>query len=73
MRSATAHATSEIRPHIHVSFGVKADSAHGYTSHLLGATVQLLTEMYVVEVTTPGWTRPTNPDLYDVPLLTFDS
>jgi predicted DNA-binding protein with PD1-like motif len=65
--------SSELRPHIHVSVGVKADSASGYTSHLLGATVQFLTEMYIVEVTSPGWRRPRNPDLYDVPLLTFDT
>lgn len=66
-------ATSEIRPHIHVSVGTKADSARGYTSHLLGATVQFLTEMYIVEVAAPNWTRPANPALYDVPLLSFDS
>ena len=65
-------ATSELRPHIHVSVGLKTHSASGYTSHLLGATVQFLTEMYVVEVADPTWTRPRNPDLYDVPLLTFD-
>jgi predicted DNA-binding protein with PD1-like motif len=66
-------ATSEISPHIHVSVGVKADSARGYTSHLLGATVQFLTEMYIVEVAAPDWTRPADTELYDVPLLTFGS
>ena len=64
--------TSELRPHIHVSVGLKTHSAAGYTSHLLGATVQFLTEMYVVEATTPAWTRRQIRDLYDVPLLTFD-
>jgi hypothetical protein len=53
--------------------GLKTHSASVYTSHLLGATVQFLTEMYVVEVADPTWTRPRNPDLYDVPLLTFDA
>jgi predicted DNA-binding protein with PD1-like motif len=66
-------ATMKLRPHIHVSVGLKTHSASGYTSHLLGATVQFLTEMYVVEVIDPTWTRPRNPDLYDVPLLTFDT
>jgi predicted DNA-binding protein with PD1-like motif len=64
--------TSELSPHIHVSVGLKTHSATGYTSHLLGATVQFLTEMYVVEAGAPGWTRPRNHDLHQVPLLTFD-
>jgi predicted DNA-binding protein with PD1-like motif len=63
---------SELRPHIHVSVGLKTHSATGYTSHLLGATVQFLTEMYVVEAAAPGWTRPRNHDLHQVPLLTFE-
>ncbi|MFI7067061.1 PPC domain-containing DNA-binding protein [Kribbella sp. NPDC050124] len=64
-------ATSELRPHIHVSVGLKSHSASGYTSHLLGATVQFLTEMYVVEIVDPRWTRPRDPELFDVPLLRF--
>jgi hypothetical protein len=63
--------TNELRPHIHVSVGLKSHSATGYTSHLLGATVQFLTEMYVVEIANPSWTRPRDPDLFDVPLLRF--
>jgi hypothetical protein len=42
-----------ILPHIHVSVGLKERGAVGYTSHLLEATVQLLTEMIVVEVLAP--------------------
>lgn len=61
----------EIKPHIHVAVGEKARSANGYTGHLIGATVQFLTEMYIVEVDAPDMTRPVNGDLYDVPLLTF--
>jgi predicted DNA-binding protein with PD1-like motif len=64
--------TSELRPHIHVSVGLKTHSASGYTSHLLGATVQFLTELYIVEAAAPTWTRPRSRDLYDVPLLTFE-
>jgi predicted DNA-binding protein with PD1-like motif len=60
-----------ISPHVHVAVGEKARSANGYASHLLGATVQFTTEMLVVEVTSPVMTRPRNPALYDVPLLTF--
>jgi predicted DNA-binding protein with PD1-like motif len=62
-----------ISPHIHVAVGEKARSANGYASHLLGATVQFTTEMLVVEVASPLMTRPRNPALYDVPLLTFES
>ena len=60
-----------VAPHIHVSAGVKADSADGRTSHLLGATVQFVTELVIEEWTSPTVTRPRDPDLYDVPLITF--
>jgi predicted DNA-binding protein with PD1-like motif len=65
--------TSEnrISPHIHVSVGVKERSAVGHTSHLLEAQVLFLTEMMFVEVISPSMRRDRNPDLYDVPLLTF--
>ena len=61
----------DIVPHIHTTLGEKARSATGHTSHLLEATVQFLVEMLVVEVVSPTMTRPTNPQLYNVPLLTF--
>jgi hypothetical protein len=60
-----------IVPHIHTSLGLKEHSATGYTSHLLAARIQFLVEMIVVEVITPDMTCPPNPELYDVPLLTF--
>ena len=63
--------SGDILPHIHTSVGLKAASATGHTSHLLSARVQFLVEMFVVEVKSPGITRPRNADLYDVPLLTF--
>lgn len=63
--------SDQIVPHIHVSAGLKERSATGHTSHLLNGTVQFLVEMVIVEVTAPQMTRPRNPDLYDVPLLTF--
>ena len=47
------------------------DSATGHTGHLLGAKVQFLTEMLVIEVTNPTMHRTPVPDLYDVPLLQF--
>ena len=65
--------TDSVLPHIHTSLGEKARSATGHTSHLLSARVQFLVEMLVVEVTAPVMTRPKNPNLYDVPLLTFGS
>ncbi|MFD3430727.1 PPC domain-containing DNA-binding protein [Nocardia fluminea] len=63
--------TAQVKPHIHVAVGVKEQSATGYTSHLLGAKVQFLTEMVVVEVVEPELLRIQNAELYDVPLLRF--
>lgn len=63
--------TDTVLPHIHTTLGEKARSAVGHTSHLLSATVQFLTEMLVVEVTSPTMSRLRDASLYDVPLLTF--
>jgi len=62
-----------LMPHLHVACGLKEHSAVGHTSHLLGAKVQFLVEMVVVEVTDPVLLRRRSPDLYDVPLLGFRS
>ena len=64
-------ASCTVLPHIHASVGLKAHSATAHTSHLLGAKIHFLTEMYLVEVTAPGFSRPPQPDLFNVPLLTF--
>lgn len=64
--------TDRIMPHLHMSGGLKERSADAHTSHLLNATVQFLTEMLLVEVTTPTMRRPGQPGLYNVPLLRFD-
>lgn len=61
-----------IRPHIHVAVGLKEHSATGHTSHLLDASVQFLTEMMLIEVTSPDLRRLPRQDLFDVPLLRFD-
>lgn len=61
----------QLKPHIHVTVGLKAHSATGHTSHLLSATVQFLTEMIIVEATYPELRRHREPKLYDVPLLQF--
>jgi predicted DNA-binding protein with PD1-like motif len=66
-------ASGNIAPHIHVAVGLKAHSATGHTSHLLGATVQFLTEMIIVEIVEPRLLRRKQADLYDVPLLQFGS
>jgi predicted DNA-binding protein with PD1-like motif len=63
----------KILPHIHVSVGLKEHSATAHTSHLLSATVQFLTEMLVIEVAEPRMGRERDANLYDVPLLRFDS
>jgi predicted DNA-binding protein with PD1-like motif len=65
--------TAALLPHIHASLGLKEHSATAHTSHLLAATVQFLVELVVVEVTAPKLTRVRNPDLYDVPQLTFET
>lgn len=64
---------ARIVPHVHTTLGLKERSATGYTSHLLAASVQFLVEMVLVEVTAPAMTRPADPELYDVPRLTFGS
>ncbi|MFI0218256.1 DUF296 domain-containing protein [Streptomyces lydicus] len=64
-------ATGLVLSHVHLAAGLKGDNADGRTSHLLSARVQFLSELLVVEVAGPTMTRPRNPDLYDVPLLTF--
>lgn len=64
-------ASDQLHPHIHVAVGLKEHSATGYSSHLLGAQVQFLTEMLVIEVTQPSMHRERQPHLYDVPLLRF--
>lgn len=63
--------TDQISPHVHTSLGLKGHGATGHTSHLLSARVLFLVEMLLVEVTIPTMRRLRNPDLYDVPLLTF--
>ncbi|MYZ37900.1 MULTISPECIES: PPC domain-containing DNA-binding protein [unclassified Streptomyces] len=67
--------TGCLAPHIHVAAGIKGKSAEGRVSHLLGATVQFICEIPIVEVTNipkgPALTRRRSADLYDVPLLGF--
>ena len=63
--------TATVAPHIHVSVGLKGQSAIGYTSHLLDAKVQFLTEMLVVEIAAPHLDRVRDPNLYDAPLMRF--
>ncbi|TDB81048.1 PPC domain-containing DNA-binding protein [Micromonospora sp. KC721] len=61
----------KILPHIHLTAGLKEHSATAHTSHLLDATVQFLTEMLIIEVSSPAMHRLPNTDLYDVPQLHF--
>lgn len=68
---------NQLAPHIHVAAGIKDASADGRVSHLLGATVQFICEIPVVEVigTTEGptLTRSRDPHLFggEVPILGF--
>ncbi|MPZ66551.1 MAG: DUF296 domain-containing protein [Pseudonocardiaceae bacterium] len=66
-------ATETVLPHVHVAVGLKEHSATAHASHLLSARVQFLTEMLLVEVTSPRMCRFADPDLYNVPLLRFGS
>jgi predicted DNA-binding protein with PD1-like motif len=60
-----------VLPHIHVTVGLKEHSATAHTSHLLGAKIHFLTELYLVEVAEPTLTRSRQQDLFDLPLLRF--
>lgn len=64
-----------LAPHIHVAAGIKGKSAEGRVSHLLGAKVQFICEIPIIEVTGdaegPALTRQRSAELYDVHLLGF--
>lgn len=62
----------DIVPHVHVTVGLKQLAAAAFSSHLIGAKIQYLTEMLVIEVDSPRMRRPVHADLWDVPLLTFE-
>ena len=62
-------ANQRVAPHVHVAVGLKAYSADARTSHLLGARVQFLTEMLIIEVSDPAMLRVPEAGMYDVPLL----
>ncbi|MFG2440599.1 PPC domain-containing DNA-binding protein [Streptomyces sp. NPDC048508] len=59
-----------LAPHIHIAVGLKGQSAAGRTSHLLGGSVQFISELFVVEVSDPLMTRP-KFGLHKVPTLQF--
>lgn len=62
---------SVIAPHVHLSVGRRLQGATGLTSHLFTATVQFVLELVVVEVVSPLWTRPVQPDLHALNVLRF--
>lgn len=63
--------SDKILPHIHISVGIKPQSGSAYTSHLLDAKVQFLTEMLVLEVISPKMERVVDTNLYNIALLKF--
>ncbi|MEV4505430.1 PPC domain-containing DNA-binding protein [Streptomyces klenkii] len=63
--------TGRLAPHVHITAGLKAASAEGRTSHLLGAEVQFINELVIQEITDPVLIRRRDPGLYGVPLLGF--
>jgi predicted DNA-binding protein with PD1-like motif len=63
--------SGDVLPHIHVSVGLKQQAAVGYTSHLLGAQIQFLTELILVEISAPTMSRTRLANLYNVPQLNF--
>ncbi|MYT82369.1 Predicted DNA-binding protein with PD1-like DNA-binding motif [Streptomyces sp. MnatMP-M77] len=66
-----------LAPHIHVAAGIKGEAADGRVSHLLGATVQFISEIPIIELVNdasgPALTRRPDSSLYNVPLLGFNS
>ena len=64
-------ANQTVTPHIHLSVGRRLHGAVGHTSHLFDAEVQFIIEMVIVEVASPEWSRPKDPALHDLSLLTF--
>ncbi|WP_446040132.1 PPC domain-containing DNA-binding protein [Streptomyces sp. SID1121] len=64
-----------LAPHIHVAAGIKGASADGRVSHLVGAKVQFISEIPIVEVIGdtegPALTRRRDANFPDVPLLGF--
>ncbi|MFD7853360.1 PPC domain-containing DNA-binding protein [Streptomyces microflavus] len=66
-----------LAPHIHVAAGIKGASADGRVSHLLGATVQFISEIPIIELVNeasgPALTRRPDSSLFNVPLLGFNS
>jgi|SRR4051794_33811150 len=62
-----------VSPHIHVTVGMKLEGATAYTSHLLSAEVIFLSELIIVEIAAPALIRVKACDLYNVPLLSFET
>jgi predicted DNA-binding protein with PD1-like motif len=64
-----------LAPHIHLAAGLKGHAAEGRVSHLIGATVQFICEIPIVEITNavavPTLTRRRSATWPDVPLLHF--
>nr|WP_247674420.1 DNA-binding protein [Micromonospora sp. C51] len=63
-------ATPRLPPHPH-HHRPEEQSATAHTSHLLDATVQFLTEMLLIEITSATMYRQPNPHLHNVPQLKF--
>ncbi|MGH3430123.1 MAG: PPC domain-containing DNA-binding protein [Terriglobales bacterium] len=63
----------KVLPHVHLSVGKRLDGSVAYTSHLIEAQVQFTTEMVIVEVISPEWSRLAVPALFDLNLLRFGS
>ena len=63
--------TGQLSVHVHLSAGRRHAGADGYTSHLLGGTVQFLFEAMLVEVVGPPMLRLRDPGRYEIPYLAF--
>ena len=70
---ATDPTTGELTAHIHVSVGLKGQSAVAHTSHLLSAKVLFLTEFLIIEVSSPTMLRLRDASQHDAPLLHYDT
>ncbi|RDU24528.1 PCC domain-containing protein [Anaerosacchariphilus polymeriproducens] len=55
-----------VTPHVHVTVGTRLDSLKGYTGHLLGGKILLVTEILLFEVLEPTMMRVTEVPPFNV-------
>ena len=59
-------------PHVHIAVGAKGQSGAAYAGHLLGATVQYVTEVVIEEVLEPLFDKRADAAAHGLANLWFD-